>query len=57
MVDRMADRWLLLVYAHVNDESSRFALQHDVLACGERGPGSGPYSWEDDLFAGLGDSA
>jgi N-acetyl-1-D-myo-inositol-2-amino-2-deoxy-alpha-D-glucopyranoside deacetylase len=31
-----------------------FALEHYVLVRGERGPGSGPYGWEDDLFAGLG---
>jgi N-acetyl-1-D-myo-inositol-2-amino-2-deoxy-alpha-D-glucopyranoside deacetylase len=30
-----------------------FAVEHYVLARGERGPGSGPYSWERDLFAGL----
>jgi N-acetyl-1-D-myo-inositol-2-amino-2-deoxy-alpha-D-glucopyranoside deacetylase len=34
-----------------------FAVEHYELVRGERGPGSGPYSWEDDLFAGLGDSA
>lgn len=31
----------------------RTAAEHFVLAVGERGPGSGPYQWEDDLFAGL----
>ncbi len=34
-----------------------FAVEHYVLVRGERGPGSGPHSWEDDLFAGLEDSA
>jgi N-acetyl-1-D-myo-inositol-2-amino-2-deoxy-alpha-D-glucopyranoside deacetylase len=31
-----------------------FAVEHYVLARGDRGPGSGPYNWEGDLFAGLG---
>lgn len=31
-----------------------FALEHYVLARGDRGPGSGPHNWEGDLFAGLG---
>jgi len=30
-----------------------FAVEHYILARGERGPGSGPYDWESDLFAGL----
>ncbi len=30
-----------------------FSLEHYVLARGERGPGSGPRGWEDDLFAGV----
>ncbi len=29
------------------------AVEHYRLVRGERGPGSGPYGWEDDLFAGL----
>jgi N-acetyl-1-D-myo-inositol-2-amino-2-deoxy-alpha-D-glucopyranoside deacetylase len=29
------------------------AVEHYVLASGARGPGNGPYGWEDDLFAGL----
>jgi N-acetyl-1-D-myo-inositol-2-amino-2-deoxy-alpha-D-glucopyranoside deacetylase len=29
------------------------AVEHYVLAAGDRGPGSGPYGWENDLFAGL----
>ena len=29
------------------------AAEHYVLAAGPRGPGSGPYQWEDDLFAGI----
>ncbi|QUH05900.1 N-acetyl-1-D-myo-inositol-2-amino-2-deoxy-alpha-D-glucopyranoside deacetylase [Saccharopolyspora erythraea] len=31
----------------------RFAVEHYLLVRGERGPGSGPYNWENDLFAGL----
>lgn len=30
-----------------------FAVESYVLVRGERGPGSGPHGWEDDLFAGL----
>ncbi|MGH3480814.1 MAG: N-acetyl-1-D-myo-inositol-2-amino-2-deoxy-alpha-D-glucopyranoside deacetylase [Nocardioidaceae bacterium] len=31
-----------------------FAVESYVLVRGDRGPGSGPDGWEDDLFAGLG---
>jgi N-acetyl-1-D-myo-inositol-2-amino-2-deoxy-alpha-D-glucopyranoside deacetylase len=34
-----------------------FALERYVLVRGERGPGSGPHNWENDLFAGLGVAA
>ena len=30
-----------------------FGVEHYTLARGERGPGSGPHGWEDDLFAGV----
>ena len=30
-----------------------FGVEHYTLARGDRGPGSGPHDWEDDLFAGL----
>lgn len=30
-----------------------FAVESYLLVRGQRGPGSGPYNWEDDLFAGL----
>ncbi len=30
-----------------------FGIEHYTLGRGERGPGSGPFGWEDDLFAGL----
>lgn len=32
-----------------------FAMESYLLVRGERGPGSGPYCWEDDLFAGVED--
>ena len=28
-------------------------VEHYTLAKGEKGPGTGPYGWEDDLFAGI----
>ncbi len=28
-------------------------MEYFTLAVGEKGPGAGPYGWEDDLFAGL----
>jgi N-acetyl-1-D-myo-inositol-2-amino-2-deoxy-alpha-D-glucopyranoside deacetylase len=31
-----------------------FAVEHYVLARGQRGPGTGEFNWERDLFAGLG---
>ncbi|CAM00865.1 N-acetyl-1-D-myo-inositol-2-amino-2-deoxy-alpha-D-glucopyranoside deacetylase [Saccharopolyspora erythraea] len=34
-------------------QDPRFAIEHYVLVRGERGPGSGPHNWENDLFAGL----
>ena len=30
-----------------------FGIEHYTLGRGDRGPGSGPHGWEDDLFAGL----
>lgn len=33
-----------------------FAVESYQLVRGRRGPGAGPYGWEDDLFAGLGDT-
>lgn len=30
-----------------------FGIEHYTLARGERGPGTGPHGWEDDLFGGL----
>lgn len=43
---------LLAVLAKVPE----FAVESYLLVRGERGPGSGPYGWEDDLFAGVGDT-
>jgi N-acetyl-1-D-myo-inositol-2-amino-2-deoxy-alpha-D-glucopyranoside deacetylase len=34
-------------------EVPEFAVESYLLVRGQRGPGSGPYNWEDDLFAGL----
>jgi N-acetyl-1-D-myo-inositol-2-amino-2-deoxy-alpha-D-glucopyranoside deacetylase len=31
-----------------------FAVEHYLLARGDRGGGAGPHNWEDDLFAGVG---
>lgn len=47
------DNGLLGIFAKIPE----FALEHYVLVRGERGPGSQPHGWEDDLFAGLGDPA
>ena len=45
------DSWLHSLATGFGGELS--GAEHYVLAVGERGPGSGPYQWEDDLFAGL----
>jgi N-acetyl-1-D-myo-inositol-2-amino-2-deoxy-alpha-D-glucopyranoside deacetylase len=46
-----AGSWL---HSLAGTEGSGFlAVEHFVLAAGERGPGQGPYEWESDLFAGL----
>ncbi|WP_329104289.1 N-acetyl-1-D-myo-inositol-2-amino-2-deoxy-alpha-D-glucopyranoside deacetylase [Micromonospora sp. NBC_01699] len=45
------DSWL---YSIARNFGSEFmGVECYSLAVGERGPGSGPYGWEDDLFAGL----
>ncbi len=36
-----------------NTGADAMGVEHFRLALGEKGPGSGPYGWEDDLFAGL----
>ncbi|GAB3089611.1 N-acetyl-1-D-myo-inositol-2-amino-2-deoxy-alpha-D -glucopyranoside deacetylase [Micromonospora schwarzwaldensis] len=46
-----ADSWL---YAIAGNFGAEFmGVEYFTLAVGERGPGGGPYGWEDDLFAGL----
>ncbi|MFI2709767.1 N-acetyl-1-D-myo-inositol-2-amino-2-deoxy-alpha-D-glucopyranoside deacetylase [Micromonospora sp. NPDC018662] len=46
-----ADSWL---YAIAGNFGAEFmGVEYFTLAVGERGPGVGPYGWEDDLFAGL----
>ena len=43
--------WL---YGIAGDFGGEFmGVEYYTLAKGERGPGSGPYQWEDDLFSGL----
>ncbi|MFC0503328.1 N-acetyl-1-D-myo-inositol-2-amino-2-deoxy-alpha-D-glucopyranoside deacetylase [Micromonospora costi] len=45
--------WL---YAIAGNFGAEFiGVEYYTLAVGEKGPGSGPYAWEDDLFAGLPD--
>ncbi len=43
--------WLFSVAGNFGAEF--MGVEYYRLAVGEKGPGSGPYGWEDDLFAGL----
>ncbi|MEE6257046.1 N-acetyl-1-D-myo-inositol-2-amino-2-deoxy-alpha-D-glucopyranoside deacetylase [Plantactinospora sonchi] len=43
--------WLYAVAGNFGGEF--MGVEYYTLAAGVRGPGSGPYGWEDDLFAGL----
>jgi N-acetyl-1-D-myo-inositol-2-amino-2-deoxy-alpha-D-glucopyranoside deacetylase len=45
------DSWLFSLAGNAGVEA--MGVEYYVLAQGERGPGTGPYGWEDDLFAGL----
>ncbi|SBT47266.1 N-acetyl-1-D-myo-inositol-2-amino-2-deoxy-alpha-D-glucopyranoside deacetylase [Micromonospora auratinigra] len=46
-----ANSWL---YAIAGNFGAEFmGVEYFTLAAGAKGPGSGPYGWEDDLFAGL----
>jgi N-acetyl-1-D-myo-inositol-2-amino-2-deoxy-alpha-D-glucopyranoside deacetylase len=46
-----ANSWL---YAMAGDVGGEFmGVEYFMLAKGERGPGSGPFGWENDLFSGL----
>jgi N-acetyl-1-D-myo-inositol-2-amino-2-deoxy-alpha-D-glucopyranoside deacetylase len=43
--------WLFTLAGNFGAEF--MGVEHYTLAAGEKGPGTGPYGWEDDLFAGL----
>ncbi|MEV4757710.1 N-acetyl-1-D-myo-inositol-2-amino-2-deoxy-alpha-D-glucopyranoside deacetylase [Micromonospora sp. NPDC049559] len=43
--------WLYSIAGNFGNEF--MGVEYYTLAAGEKGPGSGPYGWEDDLFAGL----
>ncbi|MFI5832482.1 N-acetyl-1-D-myo-inositol-2-amino-2-deoxy-alpha-D-glucopyranoside deacetylase [Micromonospora sp. NPDC051300] len=46
-----ANSWL---YAIAGNFGAEFmGVEYFTLAVGEKGPGRGPYGWEDDLFAGV----
>ncbi|WBB74605.1 N-acetyl-1-D-myo-inositol-2-amino-2-deoxy-alpha-D-glucopyranoside deacetylase [Micromonospora sp. WMMD1128] len=46
-----ANSWL---YAIAGNFGAEFmGVEYFTLAVGEKGPGAGPYGWEDDLFAGV----
>ncbi|MBQ1071907.1 N-acetyl-1-D-myo-inositol-2-amino-2-deoxy-alpha-D-glucopyranoside deacetylase [Micromonospora sp. C31] len=45
------DSWLYTIAGSSGGEF--MGMEYYSLAVGEKGPGSGPYGWEDDLFAGL----
>ncbi|MFC7548188.1 N-acetyl-1-D-myo-inositol-2-amino-2-deoxy-alpha-D-glucopyranoside deacetylase [Plantactinospora sp. GCM10030261] len=46
-----SDSWLYSIASNFGGEF--MGVEFFTLAVGERGPGRGPYGWEDDLFAGL----
>nr|MDT0661689.1 N-acetyl-1-D-myo-inositol-2-amino-2-deoxy-alpha-D-glucopyranoside deacetylase [Micromonospora sp. DSM 115978] len=46
-----ADSWLYSIAGNFGGEF--MGMEYYTLAAGEKGPGSGRYGWEDDLFAGL----
>jgi len=43
--------WLYTIASNYGAEF--MGVEHYTLACGARGPGTGPHGWEDDLFAGI----
>jgi N-acetyl-1-D-myo-inositol-2-amino-2-deoxy-alpha-D-glucopyranoside deacetylase len=47
--------WLFSIAGNFGSEF--MGVEYYTLAQGERGPGTGPYGWESDLFAGLAVSA
>ncbi|MFD0787944.1 N-acetyl-1-D-myo-inositol-2-amino-2-deoxy-alpha-D-glucopyranoside deacetylase, partial [Micromonospora azadirachtae] len=48
-----ATSWLYTIAGGIGGEF--MGVEYYTLAKGEKGPGSGPYGWEDDLFAALAD--
>ncbi|MFU8871943.1 N-acetyl-1-D-myo-inositol-2-amino-2-deoxy-alpha-D-glucopyranoside deacetylase [Micromonospora sp. SL4-19] len=46
-----ATSWLYSIAGNFGAEF--MGVEYFTLAAGEKGPGGGPYGWEDDLFAGL----
>ncbi|OKI68909.1 N-acetyl-1-D-myo-inositol-2-amino-2-deoxy-alpha-D-glucopyranoside deacetylase [Micromonospora sp. CB01531] len=46
-----ATSWLYSIAGNFGAEF--MGVEYFTLAVGEKGPGGGPYGWEDDLFAGL----
>ncbi|MCI4062569.1 N-acetyl-1-D-myo-inositol-2-amino-2-deoxy-alpha-D-glucopyranoside deacetylase [Micromonospora sp. R77] len=46
-----ANSWLYSIAGNFGAEF--MGVEYFTLAVGEKGPGVGPYRWEDDLFAGL----
>ncbi len=46
-----ANSWLYSIAGNFGGEF--MGVEFFTLAVGEKGPGTGPYGWEDDLFAGL----
>lgn len=44
--------WLFSIAGNFGQEF--MGVEYYLLGTGERGPGAGPYAWEEDLFAGLG---
>ena len=45
------DSWLYSIASNFGGEF--MGVEYYTLAAGVKGPGTGPYGWEDDLFAGL----
>ncbi len=46
-----ANSWLYSIAGNFGGEF--MGVEYFTLAVGEKGPGAGPYGWEDDLFAGI----
>ncbi len=46
-----ANSWLYSIAGNFGGEF--MGVEYFTLAVGEKGPGAGPYGWEDDLFAGV----